>query len=153
MTKEREKMISSDPIAEEAGRYAIEVTDPKAGSSWASKFVIISIVLLVLVGSVGAVLGTINTVRVTQQTNEIELQQACQKSLLKSITIEQEARTKIAADDRKALNDLVANIATAKSSVQVELALDKFKQETKDNERRRAQYPVPTFDENTCQTK
>lgn len=142
-----------DPVATKAAQYAVEVTDHDEPHPIWNKFVIIAVIFLVIAGTFGAIIGTINTVSLQTQNSELKKQQVCNTQLLKVITTEQQARANIAADDRKAIKDLVASVSRAKTPQDVQRAFTTFNQESVANDKRRALFPVPNVDENVCAIK
>lgn len=164
-TKEPVNPETTDPVATNAARIAIEQTDkPKPKYPWLNGLMITIIAVIILFGTAGAVLGTINTFQVQKNNHElatqndkiarqqkvVRQQQICVTSVLQALTEEQNARVHIAADDRTALQILVSEIASATTPEQVDAALDEFQHRSHVNDLRRAKFPTPTFDTNVC---
>lgn len=141
-----------DPVAVRAQNYAVEVTNPDERHPWLSRIVILLAIFLVVAGTFGAVVGTINTIELRHQNSELRTQQVCQAQLLKSLTLEQQARTDISADDRNAVSTLIASVSRARSEKAVQAAFKTYNAEAKENDIKRAKYPIPTFNDNVCLT-
>ncbi len=141
-----------DPAAINAAKYAIEVTEKnrKPAHPLANKVAVIVIALIILIGTFGAVIGTLNTVQLRNQNDTLKQEQQCQTVLLDTITREQKARAAIAADDREAQADYAESNALATSRQERLQALEVLKKQLAINEKRRSQFPVPTFDKTAC---
>lgn len=142
---------TSDPVAQKAAREALAATEPENRHPWVSRVLVGLGILMVVLGTIGLFIGALNTIKIseqnselTHQNGELDREQKCISQLLINFEIEQNARGQVAADDRKAVDDIIKRVSEAKSPTDVKRAFAQYYAERKDNDQRRAKYPLPS---------
>lgn len=161
-SKVEKQMHAADPIIEKAAKDALETVPEKPVQKHplATKFIMVAAIVALVFGTLGAVLGALNTLQVnhqnkvvTHQNAELRAQQKCLISVVKVLTREQAQRANVAADDRNAVTALVHNIEIAKTHEDVRKAFVLYNKQVKQNNKRRAQHPIPVINSNLCDFK
>lgn len=139
-----------DPVTKDAVAVAMAATERQAQRRWYERAFTWFVIVVLALGTAGAVVSAINAVEIHNQNNSLRATQECLIKLDSELQAEQAVRTQIAADDRRAVDNLVAAIATAKSPKQVQQALQSYQATRKRNDSRRAKYVTRIPDVNEC---
>lgn len=140
-----------DPVAVRAAHEAVEATNPKKHEHvWLRKTSsFIGIVILIL-GAASLILSAINAVKLANQNEKLAAQQLCLAQLLVRFEEDQAYRLVVAADDRKAVDDMVHAISSAVAThhpERIPLAFKRYNQERVANDNKRAHLGnSPTLD-------
>lgn len=142
-----------DPVTANAVAAAMAATERPKSSVW-SKIGTWVAVFVALIATAAAIVGAVNSVNIRNTQDSLRKQQNCLISLIAQVQADGVARTKIAADDRKVIRDLVADITKAKKPDDVRKAFDKFNKASAQNDKNRSSilFKIPAVG-NACNVK
>lgn len=153
------KDYSADPVTEEAVRAAMAATDTpeRKQQRWYDRFFYLIIAVVVVLGTLGTVTGVVATYnnkvqndRLQKQANQIQKEQDC----IEQIDVQQRktsaALTVIATDDRKLFDTIIVQVFQSKTQEDVFKAFDKFLDQRKKNEAKRAKIVANVPNASVC---
>lgn len=140
-----------DPVTEEAVAAAMAATDPQVKTEpWFERFFVTIIIVILAIGLTGTVIGGWNSIELGNSNQQLRIEQNCLVRLNQQLQHDENVRSRIASDDRQAVDDVIKAVSEGKNAKDIRRAFDKYFAQRKANDKKRTEYGLDKPVTDTC---